>query len=821
MDARIIFALIQKIMRSGFLTIPLFLIVQFLSAQNSLTGVITDAVDHSLVSGATVYIPDLKKGTLSNAEGVYKIDDLPKGKFLIEVKFIGYSSFIKTIDVNGVTEFNIELNSTVTELNEVVVTGISHSSELRSNPIPITTISNTQLVQNTSTNLIDNIAQKKGVNQITTGAAISKPVIRGLSYNRIISLYDGIRQEGQQWGDEHGIEIDEFSVDRVEIIKGAGSLMYGSDGLGGVINFLTANPMAEGSITGKWTSNYQTNNGLFGNSLMNAGNIKGVYWQVRASNKTGKAYQNAYDGKVFNSGFNENDVNGFVGINRSWGYSQLNISSFNQNVGLVEGGRNSEGKFTRLKNANGIAEEVTASEKDLNTYKLFIPKQNINHLRITNTTNMYFGNTRIQLNTGFQRNQRKEYGDVLDENLKNLYFDLKTLNYNLVVFLPEKNQWQFSLGTSGLSQKNENKGIEFLIPAYHSFDWGFFGFAKKHFGKLEIASGARFDQRFLSIDALYLDENGAPTNDKSKTQKFSAENLSFGNYSYSAGITYQFFKRWSAKLNASRGYRAPNVSELASNGRHEGSLRYEYGNDKLKAETSFQTDFGIVFNSKHASVELSIFQNDINDYIYTRKLLSVDGTDSIPDPSEPVPGYQYVQGKAQLTGGEFSIDLHPHPFDWLHFENAFSFVNALNKSQSSDSSKYLPYIPAPRYQSELRANFKNTKTIFKNLFVKVELNHYWKQNRVLLENRTETITPAYTFWNAGIGTDITNANGETILSFYCMMTNVFDKAYQNHLSRLKYAATNQITGRVGVFNMGRNVSFKIVVPITLRKASTK
>src|SRR5258705_376785 len=141
---------------------------------------------------------------------------------------------------------------------------------------------------------------------------------------------DGIRQEGQQWGDEHGIEIDEYSVDRVEIIKGAGSLMYGSDGLGGVLNFLTSNPVAEGTVIGKWLSNYQTNNGLIGNSLLNAGNLKGLYWLARASFKDAKPYSNAYDGKVFNSGFRERDVNGHIGLSKPWGYSQLNVSSFHQ-----------------------------------------------------------------------------------------------------------------------------------------------------------------------------------------------------------------------------------------------------------------------------------------------------------------------------------------------------------------------------------------------------------------------------------------------------------------------------------------------------------
>ena len=676
-------------------------------AQNSLTGTVTDLTDHRPIVGATVYIPDLKKGTATNEDGVYVIANLPKGKFLIEVKFIGYSSFIQAVQLTGLTKLDVSMNSAVTELNEVVVTGISHSSELKNNPLPIATLNNNSLTENTSTNLIDNVSKKAGVNQITTGPAVSKPIIRGLGYNRIITLYDGIRQEGQQWGDEHGIEIDEFSVDRVEIIKGAGSLMYGSDGLGGVLNFLTPNPVAEGSILGKFTSNYQTNNGLIGTSIMNAGNIKGIYWLARASQKEAKTYRNAFDGRVFNSAFNENDINGHIGLIKPWGYSQLNVSSFHQFLGLVEGDRDSTGNFTRVKNINGSAGEAPVSKEELNSYHLFIPRQEIRHLRISSTTNLYLGLSRLQFNLGYQRNQRMEFGEVLNEQLKNLYFDLHTLNYNLTYFLPEKNGWQISLGTSGMSQQNQNKGIEFLIPQYQSFDFGVFSFVKKHFSKLDIAGGIRFDQRNLSIDALYLDDQGNPTSDSNLLQKFKAGSLVFSNYSASAGLTYPISSQFIAKFNASRGFRAPSIAELSANGRHEGSLRYEYGNYALNPETSLQLDASLLFNSAHVNAEFSVFQNDIQNYIYTKKLLAKSGMDSIPNPQEPVPAYQYVQGQAQLRGGEFFIDLHPHPLDWLHFENGFSFVNAVNKSESgNDSAKYLPSIPAARYQSELRGNFK-------------------------------------------------------------------------------------------------------------------
>ena len=199
-----------------------------------------------------------------------------------------------------------------------------------------------------------------------------------------------------------------------------------------------------------------------------------------------------------------------------------------------------------------------------------------------------------------------------------------------------------------------------------------------------------------------------------------------------------------------------------------------------------------------------------------RPRLRTDG--EVPDPGDPAPAYRYVQGHAVLNGGEFLIDLHPHPFDWLHFENSFSFVNAINKSRDHvDSAKYLPFIPAPKFQSELRANLKKIGKVFSNAFVKIDYNYFWKQDRVLLENGTETPTSSYSLWNAGIGSEIVNKRNDVLFSIYISANNLFDVAYQNHLSRLKYAPENPSTGRIGVFNSGRNFSFKLIVPIDFKK----
>ncbi len=792
----------------------------FCLGQYAIRGTVRDTKAHDPIPGASVYIPDLKKGTLTDAEGKFNLDNLPRGRFLLQFKFLGYGTAVKLIDVGRDVDVDIALNSSAVELSEIVISGISHTTELKKNPIPIATLDREWLNKNASINMIENIAHEPGVYQVSTGVAISKPIIRGLGSNRIITIYDGVRQEGQQWGDEHGIEIDEFSVDRAEIIKGAGSLLYGSDGLGGVINFLSSNPVPEGSIETRLISNFQSNNGMFANSIMNTGNEKGFNWLGRASHKSANTYRNDYDGYVFNSGFNETNFGLSAGLNKSWGSSQLSFSSFNQKVGLVEGVRDDQGKFLRSININGSAEEVPLSDDESKTSPISIPNQNIEHQKLSSTTSLYYRETKLQINLGYQKNVRKEYGDVLTPDVPDLFFDLKTASYNVTIFLPAFRKWDISFSTSGMKQQNKNRGLEFTIPAYTMLDGGAVLFAKRNFNSLDIAGGLRMDYRKISTDALYLDEANLPTPDESQNQKFNAGQTAFQNYSASAGLTYQFSEFIALKFNTSRGFRAPNISELTSNGIHEGSLRYEYGNFALKPETSLQADVGFLYSSPHISAEVSLFQNRISHYIYIQKLLAKDGNDSIPETDNPFPAYTYTQGRARLSGGEFSIDLHPHPLDWLHFENALSLVYANNRSEYSDSTKFLPLTPAPRLQSEIRTNASKWKN-FSNIFLKIQCEHLWKQDRVLLENGTETPTPSYTLWNAGFGFDFTRKKEIILFSFYFTAENLFDISYQNNLSRLKYADENPLTGRMGVFNMGRNLSFKLLVPVVYRKKPLK
>ncbi len=782
----------------------------------TLLGTIKNKKTGEALSGVTIYINDLKTGATSETDGTYKLENLPQSKVLVHISLVGYKSWSETIDLNLPTiTKDVELEESITELHEIVITGLSHGVEKNRTATPIATISKAQLQQIASSNIIDAIATQPGISQITTGSGISKPVIRGLGYNRVVTVNDGIRQEGQQWGDEHGIEIDEFSVSKVEILKGPASLMYGSDAMAGVIHFLSAPTLPDGKIQGNVLANYQTNNGLVGVSSNVAGNLKGFIWDVRYSNKMAHAYKNRYDGYVLNSGFRENSLSGIVGVNNSWGYSHLHFSAYHFTPQIVEGERDSAtGLFSKPIKIDAHTEGVAiGTNSDFKSYKPLTPFQKIHHYKAVLNNSFIVVNGSLKTTLGVQQNQRQEYGNILAPNDYGLFFLLNTINYESRYIFPEKNQLNVAFGINGMQQNSQNKGTEYLVPEYNLFDAGMFIFAKKTVKNLDISGGLRYDSRKQRGKDLFLDADGKASSGQGlgEIHQFTAFNSTFSGVSGSLGATYQITDDIYTKLNISRGFRAPNISELGANGVHTGTIRYEIGNPNLKAENSFQFDYALGMNTQHLTAELNLFNNNIHNFIFPRQLNSIAGGDSL---TEGYQTFKYFAADARLWGGEISVDIHPHPLDWLHIENTFSYVHSEQKNQP-DSTKYLPFTPPAKFTTELRANAKTLFKNMKNAYFKLGLEYYFAQNRFYAAYNTETRTPSYTLINMGLGTDFV-AKKRTFCSFYISLNNLLDVAYQSHLSRLKYLSENNVTGRAGVFNMGRNLSLKLLVPIGIK-----
>ena len=765
------------------------------------TGRITDAKTGEPLAGASISISDLRIGTVADASGQFAMNDVPKGHHLIEVSYTGYTSIIEHIDFTEQTVRDFALNPTVVENQAVIVTGVTNATSVRKTPVPVTSVRKAEILQTPSTNLIDLLTKQPGISQVGTGPGISKPIIRGLGYNRVVVVNEGIRQEGQQWGDEHGVEIDELSIVRAEILKGPASLIYGSDAIAGVINLITNVPVSEGVIKGNILTNYQTNNHLFGLNGNVAGNKNGINWNLYGTLKTAGDYKNRYDGKVLNSRFNEKNYGGYIGINKKWGFSHLIFSRFDQHLGLIEGDRDdATGKFLLFP---GTPMERVATSHDLNSREPFVPSQHIQHYKIATDNNIVLGESKLKVIAGYQENQRREFGDPQDPSKADLFFDLKTINYNVQYVLPEKKEWHSTIGINGMYQVNYNNGEEVIIPEYDLLDFGGFVFVQRYFKKITVSGGARFDNR--SIDSKeYVDGS---------TPKFDAFHRSFSNLSGSIGFSYEPADFLTIKGNIARGFRAPNMAELGSNGAHEGTNRYEYGDNDLRSETSLQLDGGFRVDYEHFSLGVDFFHNRINDFIFYNKLESVFGGDSLININgDDLMAFLFRQFDARLTGFEVNLDIHPHPLDWLHFENTVSFVRG-RFTEKIDGTDNLPLIPSPKLTSELKGNFNKAGKGLRNFYLKVEMDRYFIQNKPFFAYNTETTTPGYTLLNAGIGTDIINKEGNTIFSIHFAGINLTDAAYQNHLSRLKYTDENMVTGRTGVFNQGRNYSIKLNIPL--------
>ena len=803
--------------------LPIFLILlltsHFTLAQSILSGKIVDSRDGKPLKGASVYIPDIKIGSVTNKDGKYEIHNIPNGTYLLEISYLGYLSQSKELSIKKSIIMNFSLIQSSIEMQEVVVTGVPSATEQQSNPVPVSVVGQNSFLETNSNNIIDALRNSPGVSEITEGPAISKPIIRGLGYNRVLVVNDGIRQEGQQFGDEFGIEIDPYSVYKVEIMRGPASLSYGSDAMAGVINMLSFPTLPEGEIKGNIIANYQTNNGLYAGSAFIAGNNNDITWNFRYTYLNAHAYQNKYDGYVFNSGYGENNFKAVIGINRNWGYSMLTLSSFDLKLGIVEGGRDSAtGQFTKhVIASDGSDSTAIASNSDLTTYSHnMIIHQHVRHYKAVLDNSFAVGNGRLDFRIGFQQNLRQEANDVTIGNIYNIYYFLNTINYDINYILPERNKFELSFGTNGMQQSSQNKGLLFLVPAYNLFDIGIFTIGKKSFNKFSISGGLRFDNRTLHGDDLYLDSNGVKlyVPSTNSVHRFTAYNSDFPGVSGSIGAAYNFTDLFYGKINLSRGFRAPNIAESGSNGIHDGTPFYEIGDPNLKPETSLQLDLTAGYNSGDLSMELTVFNNNIDNYIFPVKLASITGGDSISTDvmaKMSGPTYKYISGNAVISGAEMTFNIHPQSVQWFHVDNSLSILSAIQKNQP-DSTKYLPYTPPFKFVSGIEFNVKSLGEIFKYAYFRIDVEHFFEQNKIYYKFGNETVTPAYTLLNIGIGSDIISGS-KKLCSVYIYASNILNEAYQSNMSRLKYSDPNYVTGRIGVYEMGRNISLKLIFPL--------
>nr|WP_281336963.1 TonB-dependent receptor [Flavobacterium eburneipallidum] len=661
-------------------------------------------------------------------------------KKIIIALFIGFSAMLQAQEVQEKKQDTLHKDKPFT-LDEVIVSTAFKKLQSQ-NVMKVEHSTIKELQQKGTATLIEGLATIPGVSQVSTGTSIGKPVIRGLSGNRVLVYSQGVRIENQQFGDEHGLGLNDAGVESVEVIKGPASLLYGSDALGGVLYF---NP-EKFAEAGTFKANF--NQKLFSNTLGSNSSLglktSTENWKflVRGTYNTHSDYKMADGDRVTNTRYQETDFKTGIGYSNSKFSSVLRYNFNDLDLGIPE---------------EGIAEQTT----NKNTA---YPKQGIfNHLLSLNNT-IFFEKSKLDVDLGYISNDRSEFED---SEVAVLHMKLNTFNYNAKYHLPKFGKFETIVGIQGMNQTNTNSGEEFLIPDAVTNDFGVFGTGIYEWGSNAIQAGLRFDNRKINSDARGISgEEGS----------FEALDKSFDSFNASLGYKTNLAQDLTLRLNVASGFRAPNLAELTSNGVHEGTNRYEVGNPNLKTEQNLQTDLNLEYKSGHFEFFVNGFYNHINNYIYTSP------TGAILDDNEV---FDYIQDNAKLFGGEIGLHFHPHPLDWLHYETSFETVTG-----KKDNGDYLPLIPANNWNNTIKTEFK-IKNWLEAGYASLNVSSTFNQNNV---SGFETKTNSYTLLNLGLGGTI--KLGKTAFDINLNANNILDKNYTSHLSRLKTD---------GIPNMGRNI----------------
>lgn len=727
------------------------------NAQNTISGKVSDQNGNPVV-GANVFLSEQNKGTVTGHNGVYRIENLPNGKVKIQFSFIGFRTEIKTTVLHDSSiVLNIILNETPIESQEVVITG-GYVSSQHDNAVKIDILRSREITLSGTPNFMEALTKVPGVDMIAKGQGVSKPVIRGLSMNDILVMNNGVRIENYQFSENHPLGVDDNNIDKVEIIKGPASLLYGSDAIGGVINFIKEKPAPTGKILGDYRTQLHSNTLGLNNSLGIKGASEHIFAGFQIGNKTHADYRQGGGDFVPNSRFNEWSVNVNTGYTGKLGTFKLFYDYFKQDLGMT---------VPPVKPL--ISEQGRKNE---------IWYQDLEHQLLSSQNMLYVGEFKWEINAAYQNALRK-LQTTLDVPFVEM--NLNTITYESKLYFPTDEKTEYIIGLQGMWQNNRNRNnrASQFLPDADVNNLGFLGLAQfTFFTKLKLQGGLRYDMYKTETFALGTEGTGS---------YHAPVSRDFTSINGSIGATYNFSDKLLLRANVAKAYRVPNLSELTSNGMH--GNRYEIGRENLNPETAYETDISMHYHGEYLSFDLAGFHNQIDNYIFISP--TSDTTAS------GVGIYRFSQTNANLFGGEAGLHFHPKSMPWLHVQATYSTVTG--KQQNGN---YLPFIPAQKIRYEVRAEREKIGFLL-NPNIKISALSALKQN---YPSPFEASTDGYTLVNAGLNADIKVSN--QYLNIGLSINNIFDTKYLDHLSTLK---------PMNYYNQGRNISLSVKIPFGITK----
>lgn len=733
----------------------LFLLFK-VNAQNQVSGIITDT-DNNPLPGASVFLPEISKGTMTDSQGKFQFKNIPNGEIKIQISFLGYNTQILSVNLPSQQTFlTIQLTVAVIQSQEIVVTG-GYVSSQHKNAVKIDLINNSKIKLSGTPNIMEALTSIPGIDMISKGAGISKPVIRGLSMNDILVLNNGVRLENYQYSENHPLGIDGNNIDRVEIIKGPASLLYGSDAIGGVINFIKAKPAPQGKIIGSYSGQLYSNTIGMNHTLELKAASQKFFGGVSIGMKTHSDYLQGGGNYVPNSRFNENTLNTNAAYTSKIGTFKLYFDYFKQDLGM------SVPNSIPLINEPGRKNEIWY--------------QNLEHITLSSQNNIYIKNIKWETNFALQSALRK-LETTLDFPV--IEMNLQTLTYESKLHLPSNNNSEYIIGLQGMNQKNTNLNnrISQFLPDAQINNIGFLALVQyTFFKKLMAQGGIRYDINKTETYALGIEES--PT--------FQAPvNKDFSNFNGSVGATYSQNEKLMFRFNFAKAYRAPNLSELTSMGMH--GNRFEAGNENLKPQNAYESDLSMHYHGEYLSLDLAGFYNNISNFIY------ISPTNDTTQSGLSI--YKFAQTDARLYGGEAGIHFHPKVAKWLHYEITYSMVTGIRQN-----GEYLPYIPAGKIRNEIRAEYKKISVFYKPKIKLSSITALKQDNPSVFETQTS----GYTIFALGFDTRLKAYKQDVIIGFY--INNLFDTKYFDHLSTLK---------PLNYYNQGRNISLYVKIPFSIK-----
>lgn len=701
---------------------------------HSLSGRVADSTGAGLAS-ARVVVEEANRITATDQAGKYLVTGLPAGTYRVSFALVGYAPIVRQIKIaDADVILNVALKQSLIELPAIQVTASPMVSDPMSSPQPTSSLDGDNLRTAQAPSLGATIDQLPGVHNWSTGSGIGKPVIRGLGSNRVLVVADGQRTNTQAWGDEHSPNFSTAEADRIEVVRGPQSVLYGSDALGGVVNIIPR-PLPDaidrrGFVNGNATVSYATNNEQPSGTVSLEGASGGFGARASVSGITSSDLRTP-GGPLFNSGFKSGGGTGAVGYRGGWGSIKGNVSYTKDEVQIHE----------------DPAEDPTAT-----------PFQRLTDTRAGAALNLPLGPSRLEVTGGYEHNNRNEIEAAGDTAVAS---GLLQDSYNIAGRFHHAplGPLQGILGVSGLFDYFTVSGEDqHLIPSNSSQNVGVYAFEQLAAGRWNFSFGLRYDYRQLTVspsDPPPPVGTGTP-----------AQTRNYGALTGNVGALFRVAEPLALVLNVGRGFRAPSAFELFSNGPHEGTVEFDVGNPALKDEFSLNTDLAVRLQSSRVAGELGVFVNYIENYIYFQPTGAID-------PGTGFEIFDAIQGNSILKGFEASLQWHATPY--LHLTGTADYTRGQNNSLD------VPLAWVPPFRATYTARLEgHNKGWFQSPYFSIGGESNSEQTHVAPDDYAP---PGYTLLMLGGGFSIPTGSGQLHLDL--TLRNALNTQYTSFMSRFK------------------------------------